>query len=111
VYQIYRLVQFFFLYWVVIRIPMTAQRITILRNIVFVVLLIVCAGVFITHYKFLPTIAFVGHLPSDSSESGPWNIYWTYTRLDLAAPFGMVGYNHSYVGAQCLLLLAFFLHL
>lgn len=111
IYQLYRLVQFFFLYWVIIRIPLTPKRIAILRPIVFVVLLIVCAGVFITHYKIMQTIAFVNHLPSDSSVSGPWNIYWTYTRLDLAAPFGMVGYNHSYVGAQCLILLALFLHL
>ncbi|MCU0513014.1 MAG: O-antigen ligase family protein [Anaerolineae bacterium] len=111
IYQVYRLVQFFFMFWVVSRIPFTEARKRILVNTLIVVMFLIAAGIMATYTQIVPTITFVNHLPGDKDVSGPWNIYWTYTRLNLSAPFGTVGYNHSYTGMQILLMLAFYFHL
>ncbi len=111
IFQLYRLAQYFFLFWVAIRVPLNEFRRRILSCVTVFVLIMMGVGIMMTHYQVVTPDVFVSQLPDNLAISGPWNIYYTYTRYGLPAPFGMVSYNHSYTGIQVLLLSALYLHL
>lgn len=104
-FQIYTLVKFYIIFWVVARIPLPASRLVLLRRITDGVLLFVSASIIVTYLEVvsLPTLA--PHIPADDGVSGPWADYqiaeWPWERR----AWGTIGYNHAYVAAQVTVLI------
>jgi hypothetical protein len=107
-FQLYRLVQFFIVFWAAARIPLSPQRIRMLSGVVAGVFYLVCLGVILTFFNVLPPEYLTLHLPRDPIALGPWA---DYALGDPARGWGTIGYNHAYVAAQILVLLALYLRL
>lgn len=99
-YQLYRLVQFLAVFWLAMKVPITAKRLLTLHWLCVSVCTLICLSCIAT-YSFVSTSIFYGHLMSSVKTSGPW------------APFilgvnhigvGVTSYNHCYTGIQILLL-------
>jgi len=110
-YHIYRLVEFIFIFWVTAKIPLTPKRINTLRWSVDFVLVLVCLSIILTFYSIVPLQALTAHLPENLTLAGPWGDYARLGRLGIKAGWGTLGYNHSYVAAQVLLILSLRIHL
>lgn len=108
VYQLYRLAQFFFLFYVVSNMPMTEYRMKVLAFTSVGVLIFMFLTIFSTYTGLISPLFYVQHLPDSPNLVGPWNIYWTYDRLKLTAGFGSVSYNHAYTAMQVVTLMAFY---
>jgi O-Antigen ligase len=108
-FQVFRLGQFFFVFWATIRTPLPPSRVRILNRITGFVLIFVCVTVLLTYHSVIPTTTFGGHLPADPTISGPWSA--TYLRNFDEEGLGTIGYNHAYVAIQVLMLLGLKLHL
>jgi len=112
VFQIYRLVEFICIFWITARIPLTPERINLLKQIVETVLIFVCAGVVLTYFSILPLSALTAHLPYSFDIAGPWASYAHAGRLESGEKgWGTIGYNHAYVAAQVLMLVSLRIHL
>lgn len=107
-YQLYMLVIVGAVFWATSRIRMTPRRRRVLRVVTAVTLSWVCVSVLLTYTEVVPTRAFAPQLPANPLVSGAWAKYVTNWSAD---GLGTIGYNHAYVAAQVLLLLAFWLHL
>lgn len=107
IFQLYRLVEFTLLFWIVTKIPLTAERIKIMSRIVDIVLILVCIGIFLTYVRIVPLAAVTSHLPP----VGAWIFYEGYGRTGAGKGLGFVGYNHAYTAAQVTLLLSLRMHL
>ncbi|MFM9265956.1 O-antigen ligase [Tychonema sp. BBK16] len=105
-FQLYRLVQYFSLFWLIGRIPLTAARLQVMRQIVDGVLIFVCLGVFLTYAGVVPLSLITAHLP----KIGAWQFYEGVGKIGTKG-LGFVGYNHAYVAAQVTMLLILRLHL
>jgi len=105
-FQIYRLVEYFSLFWLVGRIPLTPARLQVMRRIVDGVLIFVCLGVFLTYAGVIPLALITAHLP----KIGAWQFYEGVGKLGTKG-LGFVGYNHAYVAAQVIILLILRLYL
>jgi len=105
-FQIYRLVEYFGLFWLIARIPLTPARLQVMRRIVEGVLIFVCLGVFLTYAGVIPLALITAHLP----KVGAWQFYEGVGKLGTKA-LGFVGYNHAYVAAQVMMLLILRLYL
>jgi O-antigen ligase len=105
-FQIYRLVEYFGLFWLIGRIPLTPARLQVMRRIVDGVLIFVCLGVFLTYAGVIPLALITAHLP----KVGAWQFYEGVGKLGTKA-LGFVGYNHAYVAAQVMMLLILRLYL
>jgi len=105
-FQIYRLVEYFSLFWLIGRIPLTPARLQVMRQIVDGVLIFVCLGVFLTYAGVIPLSSITAHLP----KVGAWQYYEGVGKLGTKG-LGFVGYNHAYVAAQVMILLILRLHL
>lgn len=105
-FQIYRLVEYFSLFWLIARIPLTPARLLVMRRIVDGVLIFVCLGVFLTYAGIVPLALITAHLP----KVGAWQFYEGMGKLGTKG-LGFVGYNHAYVAAQVMMLLILRLHL
>ncbi|MEY3867407.1 MAG: hypothetical protein RLZZ338_1298 [Cyanobacteriota bacterium] len=105
-FQIYRLVQYFCLFWLIARIPLTPERLRKMRQIVDGVLIFVCLGVFLTYAGIVPLGLVTAHLP----KVGAWQYYANVGQIGTKG-LGFVGYNHAYVAAQVMMLLILRLHL
>jgi len=105
-FQIYRLVEFFGLFWLAARIPLTQARIEIMKHIVNGVLIFVCLGVFLTWANIIPLAAVTAHLP----KVGAWQHYEGISKYGTEG-LGFVGYNHAYVAAQIIMLFILVVHL
>jgi len=101
-FQLYRLVQFIIVFWVTALIPITVDRLVVLRRIVDAVLIFVFAGVVLTYLDIIPKGILVAHLPSGLDVAGPWAFYTTNFA---GSGWGTIGYNHAYVAAQVLMLI------
>lgn len=110
VYQIYRLVEFICVFWITAKIPLTLERINLLRRLVEAVLIFVCAGVILTFFSIVPLSALTAHLPQSPGIAGPWSSYASIGSLG-GAGWGTVGYHHAYVAAQVLMLVSLKIHL
>lgn len=110
IYEIYRLVQFTCIFWVTARIPLTPERINVLRRIIEVVLIFACAGIVVTYFSIFPPSVLVAHLPQNPYIAGPWNRYVSYEGLEKIG-WGTIGYNHGYVAAQVFMLIILKIHL
>lgn len=106
-YQLARLAQALAVYWVVSRLRFDEKQRHILGNAVGITLGVVCAGVLLTGLGVVQRAVFAAHLPV-SHQSGPW---LEYILGQDSAGLGTIGYNHSYVAMQLLMLLALRLHL
>lgn len=102
-FEIVRLAQFLLIFWATARIPLTPLRIRILHGMVTTVLWLVCFGILASFFHLIEPHVFIQHLPQDPDLLGPWQ---DYNNDELARGWGAVGYNHAYVSAQILLLLA-----
>ncbi|MFB2971791.1 O-antigen ligase family protein [Aerosakkonema sp. BLCC-F183] len=105
-FQIYRLAQYFSLFWLIGRIPLTPERLQRMRQIVDGVLIFVCLGVFLTYAGIVPLGLVTAHLP----KVGAWQYYASVGEIGTKG-LGFVGYNHAYVAAQVMMLLILRLHL
>jgi O-antigen ligase len=105
-FQIYRLVQYFSLFWLMSQIPLTEKRLQILRKIVDGVLIFVCLGVFLTYAGTIPLSIITNHLPP----VGAWQYYASVSKIG-SKGLGFVGYNHAYVAAQIMMLIILRMHL
>ncbi len=108
IFQIYRLLQFTFVFWVSSRIPLDSKRIAQLRQITAWVLLFVCAGIFLTFFAIVPLPIIAAHLPKLKEVAGPWA---EFASFHVGEGWGTIGYNHAYVAVQVILLLGLYLHL
>jgi O-antigen ligase len=105
-FQLYRLVEYFSLFWFIGRIPLTTERLQVMRQIVDGVLIFVCLGVFLTYAGIIPLSSITAHLP----KVGAWQYYEGVGQIGTKG-LGFVGYNHAYVAAQVMMLLILRLHL
>lgn len=105
-FSLYRLAQFFLVFWATARIPLTPERITTLRYIVSLVFVVLCVGIGLTYFSIVPPSVLCRHLPWDSPASGPWRGYALSTE-----GLGAVGYNHGYVALQVVMFLSLAIHL
>jgi hypothetical protein len=106
IYRLYRTTQFVLIFLAVSKIPLTPDRLQILRKLVDLVFLITCLGIFLTFTSIIPLSLVTSHLPL----TGAW-IYFANTSADGGRALGFVGYNHAYVATQILLIIALRLHL
>lgn len=105
-YHVCRLLQALAAFWVTTRIRLTASDQVLLGRCATAALLWVCVTVVLTGIGAVPPGAFALGLPEALEVAGPWSFY-----LHAAAGgLGTIGYNHAYVAAQLLLLLALHLH-
>lgn len=105
-FQIYRLVQYFSLFYLIGRIPLTTERLQAMRRTIDGVLIFVCLGVFLTYAGVIPLELITAHLP----KVGAWKFYEGVGKLGTKG-LGFVGYNHAYVAAQVMMLLILRLYL
>lgn len=105
-FQLYRLVEYFSLFWLIGRIPLTTERLQVMRQVVDCVLIFVCLGVFLTYAGIVPLSSITAHLP----KVGAWQYYEGVSKIGTKG-LGFVGYNHAYVAAQVMMLLILRLHL
>mgnify|MGYP001794172192 CR=1 FL=1 len=109
-YQIYRLIQFICIFGVTARIPLTRERIDILRHIVEFVLIFVCLSVILTFTQVIPLDMLTAHLPEGKSIAGHWSDYARLTAFG-GKGLGTISYNHAYVAAQITMLASLRIHL
>ncbi len=109
-YQIYRLVEFICIFGVTIRIPLTQERINILRHIVDFVLIFVCLSVILTFTQVIPLDMLTAHLPQGKDVAGAWSIYTRVAAVG-GKGLGTISYNHAYVAAQITMLTSLRIHL
>lgn len=102
IYQIFRLIQFIGVFFIAAKIPLTEKRISILTQIVGIVFLFVCLGVFLTYLGIVPLSSVTAHL----SPEGPWPEYAAWANSGTGRGLGFVGYNYAYTAIQIILLLA-----
>jgi hypothetical protein len=107
-YFLRRFVEFAILFWAISQMEWTPARISWLRLIVDVVLVITCVGVLLTFFGIIPLGSLVSHLPLTHDAAGPWMAYPLKEKFpDDGRGIGFVGYNHAYAGVQILALTAF----
>lgn len=109
VFQVYRIFQATFVYFAVMRIPFTPQRLSILRNLVLAVYLFVCLMIALTYFGVVSTADLAPHITDNFNVGGPWSKF--YKGNPEGDGLGTIGYNHSYPGSQVLMLLALYVHL
>jgi O-antigen ligase len=102
IYQIFRLIQFTVVFFIAAKTPLTEKRISILTQVVGVVFLFVCLGVFLTYLGIVPLSSVTAHLPLD----GPWPEYAAFAGSGVGRGLGFVGYNYAYTAVQIILLIA-----
>jgi O-antigen ligase len=105
VFQIFRMSQFVVVFWLVASLPLTSRRRQILFRVAFVTLVVAFVGLIGTYTSLLQTSWLVPFIPHDISTAGPWASYVNQQMFES----GTIGYNHSYVAAQMLLLVSFVL--
>jgi hypothetical protein len=108
IFQIYRLVEFISIFWITAHIPLTPERINILRRIIDFVLVFVCLGIILTFFSILPLATLTAHLPQSPDVAGPWSRYIPERFGD---GWGTIGYNHAYGGIQVLMIVSLRIHL
>jgi O-antigen ligase len=91
-------------------IPLTPERINVLRRIIEAVLIFVCAGIILTYFSIVPLSALTAHLPKSPDIAGPWSNY-AYLAGFGGMGWGTIGYNHAYVAAQVIMLVSLKIHL
>jgi hypothetical protein len=99
-FQIYRLAQFLLVFRIASGLPLTPKRVRILSVLAFVTLTAAFLGIVGTYTSVLPTPLLVSHLPSDKKIAGPWVTLSTGQWYEA----GTIGYNHSYVAVQLVML-------
>jgi hypothetical protein len=99
-FHIYRFAQFVLVYRVIAGLPLTRSRARTLSLIAEVTLALAFLGVLGTYTSLLPTPLLVSHLPSERSVAGPW------VTLSMGQWYeaGTIGYNHSHVAVQLVML-------
>lgn len=107
-FEVARMVQFFFLFRVAACVPYTPYRLAVLRKVVTGAFLFVCATVFLTFFDIVPSSAFSPLLPEDQETAGAW---WQFVHNFDGYGLGAISYTHAYVAAQITLFLGLALHL
>ncbi len=99
-YQVFRLVEFVLVFRVAAGLPITRRRGRVLSLVADVTLVLTVLGIVGTYTGLLPTPLLVRHLPSDRATAGPW------VTLSMGQWYeaGTIGYNHSYVAVQLVML-------
>jgi hypothetical protein len=109
-FQIVTMLKFFSIFWIAARIPLTPQRLAILRKLSIGVFLAVIVSIVLSYLNIVPVNMFAPQLPIGEDAAGPWHKYTAPTYTEPRG-WGTVGYNHAYTAAHVLLLLALCLHL
>ncbi len=104
-FQLYLIAQGIFAFWVAAHVPLTPQRVVALRLMVDAALLVVIASIVATYFEIIPLADLTPHISPDEDISGPWHRYLREDYGGQARGWGTVGYNHSYVASQVILLL------
>jgi hypothetical protein len=110
IYQFYRIVQFICVFGVTAQIPLTPERINILKQITNLVLIFVCLSIILTFVGIVPLKAITAHLPNDPGTAGPWS-HFALMGPNGGLGWGTIGYNHAYVAAQVTMLASLRMHL
>lgn len=110
IYQIYRVGQFICVFWATSQIPLTTERIKLLKQITTFVLIFVCLSILLTLSGIFPMGLLVAHLPQSLDSSGPW-YYFVLAGKSGGKGWGTIGYNHAYVAAQVVMLVTLRIHL
>jgi hypothetical protein len=104
-FQVYKLAQFVFVFWVALRIPMTAGRLRVLRQIAIAVLLWICTTSVLNYLEIVPVSQWAGQIPADLAVAGPWGKYNAFGAEYVSTRgCSVIGWNHGYTSAQILLL-------
>ncbi len=104
-----RLLQFTLLFWMAAVVPMSAQRVQLLRLLTAAILVVVSAVCVATYLSWVNTSDLSSWLPSSLEVAGPWASY--REGFLTGEGVGAVGYNHGYTALQILLLLGLVLQL
>ncbi|MFS0516519.1 O-antigen ligase family protein [Nostoc sp. UIC 10607] len=110
IYQIYRLVQFVCIFWATSKIPLTTERIKLLKQITTFILIFVCLSILLTFSGIFPMGLLIAHLPQSLDGSGPW-YYYVLAEKAGGKGWGTIGYNHAYVAVQVVMLVTLRIHL
>jgi O-antigen ligase len=111
-YVLFRLLEFLCIFAAVARLPLTAGRAAIIRRILDAVIAVIAVGNALIYFGMLPLSALAWHLPQSPGVAGPWSDYARLARLGITTEgLSTVGYNHTYVAAQLLALVALRIHL
>lgn len=102
VFQLYRTVEFVVVFGVASAIPLTVGRVRILSKIVDIALLLTFLGIVGTYFSLISTPKMVAHLPYDFTTAGSWGVMSHGQWYEA----GTIGYNHSYVAIQLIMLSA-----
>ena len=102
IYQLYRLVQFLVIFWLVSKAPLPPHRVRILHGVCLATTVFVCVSCLAT-YWFISTSVFGGHLIGSVAAAGPWAPY--ITGLEHFG-VGATNINHCFTGIHILLLVA-----
>src|SRR5579883_18173 len=109
IYQLYRLVQFIVIFWVTAQVPLTPERLNLLKKIITSVLIFVCLSIILTFAGIVPLGVMIAHLPQDPSIAGPWASF--ASEVHAGEGWGTIGYNHAYVSVQVIMLVSLRIHL
>lgn len=101
-FQLYRLLQVMLIFWAASRVPLSPDRLRALGWITTFVFYVVCLSIIGSFFGWIAPEALIQHLGGSKEALGPWYDFST----GLARGWGTVGYNHAYVSAQVILLLA-----
>jgi len=102
IYYMYRVTQAIIIYWATMRITFTPKRLKILSFITTGVFIFVCTMCLLTKFRVVPTSLLAVQLPINKNVSGSWAKYFA----NMSVGWGTISYNHAYVSAQVILLLA-----
>ena len=98
-FHVVRLVEFWLAFAAAQRVPLTPQRLVILRWVALAVLAWLVASVFLTYLEVLQPHDFAPWIPKSKHISGAWSFY-----ADTKEGVGTVGYNHAYTASQITLM-------
>lgn len=100
IFQTFRLAEFLFVFRVAAGLPLTRKRARILSFVADATLAATFLGIVGTYTGLLSTQLLVSHLPSARSVAGPW----VTMSMGQWYEAGTIGYNHSYVSVQMVML-------
>jgi hypothetical protein len=109
-FQIVTMLKFLSIFWIAARIPLTPQRLAILRKLSIGVFLAVIVSIVLSYLNIVPVNMMAPQIPADAGVAGPWHKYAAPDYAERRG-WGSVGYNHAYTAVHVLLLLALCMHL
>jgi len=107
-YQLYRLLQYFIVFWFASRVEMDAAHAKWLCWVVGMTFWVSSAFLLADYFGLVDTPTLAPHISKDLMVAGPWAFY---SRGIVGQPVGTIGFHHVYPCIQLLVLGALYLHL